>query len=130
MTNSDIKKAAFDIIKGEFPEADFIAWPGCKFTPPGIGQWLEVLFFPNAPLDNGLRYSDKAVSRGILQVTAMARSGGGSLKLADLVSRIHAAFPKGKTITGPARVVRHPYDMEFEADGDRAGIAVTVEYSC
>lgn len=128
MTNNDIKSALFARLSSAalgYP----IAWPGIDFTPPAVGHWLEVEFFPNEPLDQGLGYSSAEVPRGLFQISAASRPNDGVIGLGDVAQEIETLYPKGTTITGKARVVKHPYQMGSIKMDDRILIPVTIEYS-
>lgn len=127
-TNNQIKTAFYDLLSAAnlgYP----ISWPGVDFTPPASGYWLEVMFFPNEGLDNGLRYADTVIPRGLFQVSSVTRPGKGSVGLGSVAEEIRATFPKGTQIVDMVRVIRQPWDMELEPQDDRMMIVVTVEYS-
>ena len=106
-----------------------IAWQGVDFNPPGIGMWLEASFFPNEGRQSGLSNAAQLTPEGIYQVTCYSRPGvGGVVPLQAVADAVRAAFPKGQVISGPVRVTRTPYDMQFTQDDDRIAIAVTVPY--
>lgn len=128
MTNNQIKQAFFGLLNAAnlgYP----ISWPGVNFTPPATGSWLEVMFFPNASLDNGLAYDSTKTPVGIFQVSCVTRPGSGTIALGAMADQIRTTYAKGTTITGSVRVVREPYDFELDAMDDRIKIVVSVEYS-
>lgn len=127
-TNNQIKQALFSLLQSA-NLGHPIAWPGCNFEPPGSGEWLEVSFFPNEGIDNGLSYSDGVTPQGIFQVECVTRPGRGTVKLGAVADQVRGAFLKGQTITGMVRVIRTPYDMELDPRDDRMSIVVTIEYS-
>lgn len=106
-----------------------VSYPGYTFTPPATGVWLEVEFFPNEGLDNGLRYADTVVPRGIFQVSCANRPGSGLDAIHAAADQIRALYAKGTTLSGQVRVTREPYDMELQTEDDRLMVVVTVEYS-
>ena len=128
MTNNQIKTAFYGVLNTAALGYQ-ISWPGVNFTPPATGSWLEVMFFPNESLDNGLAYDSQTIPRGIFQVSCVTRPGAGTVALGAIAEQIRTTFAKGTTITGSVRVIREPYDMELEPFEDRIKIVVSVEYS-
>jgi hypothetical protein len=127
-TNNQIYMAAITLLNNAalgYP----ISWPGFNFTPPSSGVWLEVSFFPNEGIDNGLAYSDTVVPRGIFQVACVDRPGRGTASIHAAADQIRALYAKGTGLIGSVRVIREPYDMELETEGDRLMVVVSVEYS-
>lgn len=127
-TNNEIYVAAANILEDSalsYP----VSYPGVNFTPPPSGVWLEVEFFPNEGIDNGLRYADTVIPRGIFQVSCVNRPGAGLTDIHAAADQIRALYAKGTTLTGQVRVIRQPYDMELETMDDRLMVVVTVEYS-
>lgn len=127
-TNNQIYTAAITLLNNAalgYP----ISWPGFNFTPPDSGVWLEVEFFPNTGLDNGLRYADAVVPQGIYQVACVNRPGVGLADIHAAADQIRALYAKGTTLIDNVRVIREPYDMELETMDDRLMVVVTVEYS-
>lgn len=127
-TNNQIYTAAITLLNSAalgYP----VSYPGYNFTPPSSGVWLEVEFFPNTGLDNGLRYADKVVPQGIYQVACVNRPGAGLDAIHAAADKVRALYAKGTTLTGRVRVIREPYDMELETMDDRLMVVVTVEYS-
>ena len=127
-TNNQIYMNAIQILK-DSPLTYPVSWPGYNFDPPGAGLWLEVQFFPNQGIDNGLRYADGVVPQGILQVACVTRPGFGLETIHAAADEIRTLYAKGTAITGQVRVVRQPYDMELESEDDRLMVVVTIEYS-
>lgn len=127
-TNNEIYMAAITILN-DAALGYRVSYPGFNFSPPSTGVWLEVAFFPNEGLDNGLRYADTVIPRGIFQVSCVNRPGAGLDAIHAAADEIRALYAKGTTLTGQVRVVRQPYDMELETDDDRMMVVVTVEYS-
>jgi len=127
-TNNQIYMAAITLLNNAalgYP----ISWPGFNFTPPSSGVWLEVSFFPNEGIDNGLAYSDTVVPRGIFQVACVDRPGRGTASIHAAADQIRALYAKGTSLIGSVRVIREPYDMELETEDDRLMVVVSVEYS-
>ena len=106
-----------------------ISYPGYNFEPPSTGAWLEVEFFPNEGLDNGLRYADTVIPQGIFQVSVVTRPGGGIATLYSIADQLRLLYAKGTALVDTVRVTRQPYDMELTAGSDRMMFVVTVEYS-
>lgn len=105
-----------------------VAWPGVDFTPPATGVWLEVLFFPNQPLDPTLS-SAGIIPRGFLQIEACTRPGGGIQSAQEAAEAVLAVFPKLTSISGLVRVYQTPYAAAPLVDGDRISVPVTISYS-
>jgi hypothetical protein len=128
MTNNQIKTAFYGLLNSAALGYE-ISWPSVNFKPPSTGSWLEVMFFPNESLDNGLAYDSATIARGIFQVSCVTRPGAGTVALGAIAEQIRTTFAKGTIITGSVRVIREPYDIELEAFDDRVKIVVSVEYS-
>lgn len=127
-TNNQIYMAAITLLNNAalgYP----ISWPGFNFTPPSSGVWLEVSFFPNEGIDNGLAYTDGVVPRGIFQVACVNRPGAGLDAIHAAADEIRALYAKGAALVDRVRVVREPYDMELETEDDRLMVVVSIEYS-
>lgn len=154
-TNNQIYMAAVTILDNSaltYP----VSYPGFNFTPPSSGVWLEVEFFPNTGLDNGLRYADTVIPQGIYQVACVSRPGAGLDAIHAAADEIRSLYDKGKVLIyyrdlieyslyldfeeqeyrlenfaseNGVRVIREPYDMELETMDDRLMVVVTVEYS-
>jgi hypothetical protein len=106
-----------------------IGWPGVEFTPPGDGAWLEVAFFPNQGLDEGLPYNSSVTPMGLFQVSAATRPGSGVIGLEAVADSIRGAFPRGTVITSPVRVSRAPYNMQLIETDDKIFIPVSIPYA-
>ena len=127
-TNAQIQKALFDLLIAAnlgYPTS----WPGLDFTAPASGVWLEVSFFPNEGIDDGLGYDSTTIPQGIFQVTAATRPGDGVFPVTNAAQEVQAVFSKGTTISTPVRVQRSPYQMDPIFEGDRMMIPVTITYS-
>lgn len=127
-TNNSIYMAAITILN-DAALGYQVSYPGFNFTPPSTGVWLEVEFFPNEGLDNGLRYADTVVPRGIFQVSCVDRPGSGLDAVNAAADQIRTLYAKGTTLVDQVRVIRQPYDMELKPQDDRMMVVVTVEYS-
>lgn len=128
MTNKQIQSAFFTLLKA----ADYgypIAWPGIKFTPPKTGVWLEVDFFPNRGIDNGLDYASTVTPVGVFQVTVATRPGKGVITIGLATQKIATTFARGTTITGSVRVSRAPYNLSLLTEDDKIYIPVTIPYA-
>lgn len=128
MTNNQIYMAAIGILN-DAALGYSVSYPGFDFIPPAAGVWLEVEFFPNSGLDNGLRNNDTVIPQGIFQVACVTRPGMGLESVHSTADEIRTLYAKGKTITGQVRVTRNPYDMELQTEDDRLMVVVTIEYS-
>ena len=127
MKNTVIFQAFFDHLHSAglgYP----IAWPDVDFTPPATGVWLEVLLFPNQPIDPTLSDS-RVIPRGFFQVMACARKGEGVLPVTAAAESVMDAFPKLSGISGLLRVYRQPYLMEPMYEDNRTTVPVTIPYS-
>lgn len=128
MTNEQLKVAFFNVLSGAalgYP----IAWPAVNFTQPSSGIWLEVSFFPNSSIDNGLAYNSQTVKRGIFQVEVFTIKGLGTTALSNAADQIKQAFYKGLTILDNARIVREPFELEIDYDSEKISTVVSIEYS-
>lgn len=106
-----------------------IIYPGYTATPPATGQWVEVSFFPNEGVDNGLAYDSTVIPQGIFQVECFDRPGKGLAAVHALADQVKALYAKGTTLTGRVRVIRSPYEMDLDTEPDRLSVIVSVEYS-
>lgn len=128
MSNNTIKQALFDILNNAALGYD-IAWPAIKFKPPSKGIWLEVAFAPNSDIDNALAYDSGFISRGIYQVSVFDRPGHGSFNAGDVAEQIQALYAKGTPVSGSVRIIKRPEQLPMDAEGDKIGIVVSIEYS-
>lgn len=75
-----------------------IAWPNVTFTKPNDGKYLQVLHFPNTPVDYD--WSDYAIThRGILQINVHWSLNVGTVVMHGIVDELTAKFPKGSTLS-------------------------------
>lgn len=127
-TNNEIYTALITILNGAalgYP----VAYPGFNFTPPSTGVWLEVSFFPNQGISNGIANSDSVVPQGIFQVACVARPGAGISDIHAAAESVGALYGKGIALASKVRVSRNPYSMEITSESDRLMTVVSVEYS-
>ena len=127
-TNNQIQQVFFNLLRSA-NLGYAIAWPGVNFTPPGTGIWLEVAFFPNQGIDDGLPYNSSVTPIGIFQVSAVGRPGSGVIPLEAAADAIRGAFARGTTITTPVRVSRAPYNMSLIETDDKIFIPVSIPYA-
>lgn len=120
---------AFSIRAGAFAAAQGlpIAYPDISFTPPPIGQWLEVRAFWNDGANYGMADDGPTVEQGFFRLMACGRTGSGLMDLQTLAESIVAAFPKG-TMLAKARVERSPSMSGPIQDDDRSTIPVTIRW--
>lgn len=126
--NNAIYMAAITILQNGLPVAPII-YPGFPADPPSTGQWVEVSFFPNEGIDNGLSYDSTVIPQGIFQVECFDRPGKGLAAVHALADQVKALYPKGTLLTGSVRVIRSPYEMDLDTEPDRLSMVVSVEYS-
>jgi len=125
--NNQIQTALFDMLDSAalgYP----IAWPGVDFTPPDSGLWLEVSFFPNEPMQDGIGDGASAAPRGNFQIAAADRPGAGVVNVTDLATTVAGIYPKGTVIVDPVRVRLTPYQLQLVKMDDRLMIPVTIPY--
>lgn len=126
MTNADIQAAIYERIATLNKPT---AYPGVNFTPPANGEWLEVIFQPNKPVQQGLSNDSYAAKRGLFTVMVCGRPGNGVFALETLTQQVVEAFPKGFIIGGMIRVSRTPYALSMQPEGGAMRIPVTIEYT-
>jgi len=128
--NEDLQKSFYTLLQalntatlGNLP----VAWPSVPFTPPASGYWLEVAFFPNTPIDNGLPDNASIIPQGFFQVSACGRPAH-MIPLSGIADKIVAGFPRGTAID-VCRVVKTPNMMTPLLDEkDRVILPVVIYY--
>lgn len=108
-----------------------IAYPGVDFDPvdAGVDNWLSVQFFPAQPIEDGLSFTDAALSQGQFVVQCNGRTNTGTVALHGIADDVMAVFPRGTLIQGSARVTRSPYDQPVITGDDRLIVPVVIDYS-
>ena len=128
MTNEQIRNALYAMLNNAalgYP----IAWPGFNFTPPSTGVWLQVDFFPNEGIDEGMADNSTVIPQGIFQIMVCSRPGEGVASINQAIGEVSAVFGKGSTIVGMVRVRRSPYESDRITQDDRMMIPLTIQYT-
>lgn len=84
-----------------------VAYPevGETFSPPADGRYLEVAFYPNRPLMEGLAAGVK-IDQGLLQITVVWPKNDGLVRPLEVAEIVKAHFAKGLPMTATGAVVR------------------------
>jgi len=108
---------------------DQIAYPGIKFDPANLTQWIEVDILENGFDDFDTENDGQKTERGILQISAVCKPGSGIVILDALAKTIQTKFPKGTILCDKIRVTKHPYRMDVITTDDRLIMPVSINYS-
>lgn len=104
-----------------------VAYPGVPFTPPTSGEWLEVRWFPNEPVEYGTANDGPRLHRGFGQVSVCYRPGRGIAPGEALAADVIEAFGKGTDI-GPVRVYKQPWQTGPLVQDERISHPVTIPW--
>ena len=92
-----------------------IAWPGVPFDKPTDNRYLEVIHFPNDPIDYDWR-DYATVQRGILQLNVHWTRNIGVIEANDMARSIAAMFAKNTIIGGSLMVINPPSIAQWVDD--------------
>lgn len=124
-----MRAAILDMLFAILPGIGYpIAWPGVKFTPPGSGAWLEVSIFEGTGQQPGMAYDSSYYPEGIIQVSAVTRTGFGFKPADDAAHAVVAALPAGTVIQDGIKITRRPTIGGELIDSDKLYLDVTARY--
>jgi hypothetical protein len=128
MSNTDIAKALFERVETlnlSLP----IAYPNVTFNKPKNRRYLEVLFFPNVPVDYA--WSEGHFDRGLLQLNVYWTADLGIIPALTAADTIAAHFVKGTVLEfGTVKVLidAPPSIAANIQNGDAKYITVRISY--